>query len=195
LEFHGLPGFGASAFPTNDGLVMVSIGWSAFDYPDGVHGNLERAYTSALRQIPSLGERVLEGEQVERLAGMASIPNFFRRSAGPGWVLVGDAGYHKDPAAAQGITDAFRDAELLADVVDGVPNDPSSLDSALEGFTRRRDEEVTPWFRWVLQFATFVELSPPRRALFEAIAADQEWADRFSGLNAEMVDPQQFFAM
>ena len=35
--------------------------------------------------------------------------------SGPGWALVGDAGYHLDPITAQGMLDAFRDAELLAD--------------------------------------------------------------------------------
>ena len=43
---------------------------------------------------------------------------FFRVAGGPGWALVGDAGYHKDPITAQGMSDAFRDAELLADAVD-----------------------------------------------------------------------------
>src|SRR4029077_4696040 len=33
---------------------------------------------------------------------------------GPGWALVGDAGYFKDPLTAHGMTDALRDAELLA---------------------------------------------------------------------------------
>jgi flavin-dependent dehydrogenase len=195
LELHGLPGMGAAVFPTNDELVMVSVAWSAFDNPDGVRGDLAGAYMSALRQFTTLGERVLEGEQVSRLAGMANIPNFFRPPTGPGWVLVGDAGYHKDPAAAQGITDAFRDAVTLTDALDGVSLEPPAIDEALAEFARRRDEQAMPWFRWALQFARFDALTPPRRALFEAIAASQEWADRFSGLNAEMVDPDRFFAM
>ena len=39
-------------------------------------------------------------------------PNYFRKPFGPGWALVGDAGYNKDFITAQGIQDAFRDAEL-----------------------------------------------------------------------------------
>jgi hypothetical protein len=35
------------------------------------------------------------------------LPNFFRRPCAPGWFLVGDAGYHKDPYMALGISDAF----------------------------------------------------------------------------------------
>ena len=44
-------------------------------------------------------------------------PGFVRRSCGPGWALVGDAGYFKDPITTHGMTDALRDAELLADAV------------------------------------------------------------------------------
>ena len=44
-------------------------------------------------------------------------PGYLRRSWGPGWALVGDAGYFKDPISAHGMTDALRDAELLADAL------------------------------------------------------------------------------
>ena len=47
----------------------------------------------------------------------AGCPGYVRRSSGPGWALVGDAGYFKDPITTHGITDALRDAELLADAV------------------------------------------------------------------------------
>jgi 2-polyprenyl-6-methoxyphenol hydroxylase-like FAD-dependent oxidoreductase len=42
-----------------------------------------------------------------------------RRPWGPGWALVGDAGYWKDPISAHGLTDALRDAELLAGAIVG----------------------------------------------------------------------------
>jgi flavin-dependent dehydrogenase len=42
-------------------------------------------------------------------------------------VLVGDAGYHRDPITGHGITDAFRDAELLARAAhDWLSRDPVS---------------------------------------------------------------------
>jgi flavin-dependent dehydrogenase len=48
------------------------------------------------------------------LRGFAGQVGFFRKCYGPGWALVGDAGYFKDPITAHGMTDALRDAELLA---------------------------------------------------------------------------------
>jgi flavin-dependent dehydrogenase len=57
-----------------------------------------------------------------------------RRSHGPGWALVGDAGYFKDPITAHGISDALRDAELLARAVS------RGSDSALAAYESTRDE-------------------------------------------------------
>lgn len=194
LDFYGLPGLGGAAFPTNDGLAMVSVVFSTTEYPEGVRGDIEGSYLAGLRRFPLLAEKVLAGERVERFAGMHRVPNHFRRSAGPGWALLGDAGYHKDPAAAQGITDAFRDAEALAEAIDRGLGDPATLDGELAAYARHRDEVAMPWFRWALRVARLEALSPPARQLYETIAADEEWSNRFCGLNAETVNPDAFFS-
>ena len=71
-----------------------------------------------LELAPELAERVRGGQREERFIGTADLPNFFRVPYGPGWALVGDAGYHQDPNTGLGISNAFRDAELLADAID-----------------------------------------------------------------------------
>ena len=63
---------------------------------------------------------------------------YMRESYGPGWALVGDAGYFKDPISAHGLTDAMRDAELLARAVLDGWRDGASLD-ALAGYQETRD--------------------------------------------------------
>ena len=55
----------------------------------------------------------------EPLCVFAGRKGFLRQAFGPGWALVGDAGYFKDPLTAHGITDALRDAELLANAAAG----------------------------------------------------------------------------
>jgi flavin-dependent dehydrogenase len=67
------------------------------------------------RAAPALTDRIAAARPASRLHGWAARPGFVRRSGGPGWALVGDAGYFKDPITTHGITDALRDAELLAD--------------------------------------------------------------------------------
>ena len=67
---------------------------------------------------PTLAARIGGGRVVSPIRGAARLPNHIRRATGPGWALVGDAGYHRDPITGHGITDAFRDAELLARSID-----------------------------------------------------------------------------
>ena len=58
------------------------------------------------------------GRVVSPVRGAVRLPNHLRQATGPGWALVGDAGYHRDPITGHGITDAFRDAELLTRSID-----------------------------------------------------------------------------
>ena len=71
-----------------------------------------------MREVdPAFAARVDDARQVEPLRGFGGHVGFIKRATGPGWALVGDAGYFKDPLTAHGITDALRDAELLARAV------------------------------------------------------------------------------
>ena len=103
--------------PTNDGTcVFVSV--PARQFKERVHGNATDAYHRMLGEVcPEFGARLEGATRVEPVHGFGGHPGFIKRSTGPGWALVGDAGYFKDPATAHGITDALRDAELLARAV------------------------------------------------------------------------------
>ena len=192
LELYGRVGQGSAAIPTNEDLVLVGVSWAVWDTPT-LAGNLEARYLEGLNGIPELGERVLAGTREERIAGMATIPNFFRAATGAGWALVGDAGYHKDPIAAQGISDAFRDADLLADALDDGLGGGRPLGEALTSFAEERDREAMPWYRWTQQLAKLEELGPPARALLEGIAGDRMLANRYCGVTAETVLPDELF--
>jgi hypothetical protein len=76
-----------------------------------VRTSLTRHLLDALRLVGDFAEPFRHGARVERIRGMGDLPNFFRKPCGDGWALVGDAGYHKDPILAQGISDAFRSSE------------------------------------------------------------------------------------
>jgi 2-polyprenyl-6-methoxyphenol hydroxylase-like FAD-dependent oxidoreductase len=65
-----------------------------------------------------------------------------RRAFGPGWALVGDAGYHRDAITGHGISDAFRDAELLAVALDAALEGERYEAAALAGFQRQRNEAI-----------------------------------------------------
>jgi flavin-dependent dehydrogenase len=86
--------------------------------------------------VPAMQRATLEGS----LHGFPGQPGFFRRSAGPGWALVGDAGYFKDPITAHGITDALIDAEHLARAI------VLGTDTALEAYEAGRNQRAAGLF-------------------------------------------------
>jgi flavin-dependent dehydrogenase len=109
------PGVSMGSIPTNDGATCVFVSVPSVRFRDEVRGNAAMAYTRLIRQIsPRFAERLRDSVRVEPVRGFGGHRGFIRRGSGPGWALVGDAGYFKDPSTAHGITDAFRDAELLA---------------------------------------------------------------------------------
>ena len=91
----------------------VACGWPAAEFEANKH-DVEGNYLKTLDLVPEFAERVRGAKREEKFYG-AALPNFFRKPYGPGWALVGDAGYNKDPITAHGILDAFRDAELVRD--------------------------------------------------------------------------------
>ena len=124
-------GTGIGLIPTNDQAVCVFASTPAAGFQHAVHGDAEAAYRKLIRDVsPSLDGRLADAERVEAVRGFGGHAGFIKRSAGPGWALVGDAGYFKDPITAHGITDALRDAELLARaILHGTPAAFASYES------------------------------------------------------------------
>jgi flavin-dependent dehydrogenase len=129
------PGVSAGAIPTNDGLACVFASMPAERFRDEIRFDAAAGYHRVLDETsPELASAVAQAQRVGNYRGFAGQVGFFRQSWGPGWALVGDAGYFKDPLTAHGITDAFRDAELLARAV------AKRSDKALADYQTTRDE-------------------------------------------------------
>ena len=109
------PGGSVGAIPTNDGATCVFVSIPADRFRAEIHGDATSAYRRLIRDVSAVFDVRLEGaRRVEPIRGFGGTAGFIKRGYGPGWALVGDAGYFKDPLTAHGITDALRDAELLA---------------------------------------------------------------------------------
>lgn len=177
VELYARPGRMIVASPTHDGRVVTIVLWPQAEFPS-VRADIEGSFHAAVALAPSLAERLRNAQRAERFRGTRLLPNHYRTATGPGWALVGDAGYHKDPILALGISDAFRDAELLANAV---------LDDDLESYGPRRDALSAQGFESTVQFA---HLQPPPIELVEALRGDQEATDRFFGVFAGTVAPE-----
>jgi flavin-dependent dehydrogenase len=150
------------SFPTNDGLTVVAVEW-ANDRFGELKKDIEGNFLAAVDKFGTLGERVRGGTRAERFVGAADIPLFLREAHGPGWALCGDACYHKDPAPADGISDAFRAADLLAEALDDVLSDRVSEDEALAPYQERHHEAAFPALEATKKMVS-LELSPMERA-------------------------------
>jgi flavin-dependent dehydrogenase len=134
FEFYQRPGQVVGALPTNDDATLVAAYFPRADF-DRVRSDAPSAYREAIRRTaPDLAARLRNAEQVEKLYGTAEQHNFFRRAAGAGWALVGDAAHHKDSITAHGISDAFMQADLLAEMIAARLDDPAALDDALRRY-------------------------------------------------------------
>jgi 2-polyprenyl-6-methoxyphenol hydroxylase-like FAD-dependent oxidoreductase len=124
----------AGVIPTNDEQHCVFAAVAGPAFRETFHGNVEGAFLKVLAaNSPHLSSDVSRARLVGRLRGFAGVLGHLRQSHGPGWALVGDAGYFKDPLTAHGISDALRDAELLARaILDG-------SECALEAYQHERD--------------------------------------------------------
>ncbi|MEM9341430.1 MAG: NAD(P)/FAD-dependent oxidoreductase [Pseudomonadota bacterium] len=167
------PDCAAGAIPTNDGAHCIFAGarpgaMAVMLQEKGAQGTLE-ALCRASR--PGLEDEL--AQPVSRPVVFRGEPGYFRKSAGAGWALVGDAGYFKDPLTAHGITDALRDAEILARAaLDGG-------DAALKAYEFTRDGLAQDLFDVTDEIAAFSmsmnELMAAHVRLNKIMKAEQDW--------------------
>ena len=139
------PRVSIGTIPTNDGetCVFALIPQSRFE--ERRHEGIENLFQEAVETVspelaavvgPALSDAAATNGGSGKLRAFAGAPGFLRRATGPGWALVGDAGYFRDPITAHGISDALREADLLSRAIAG------AADSGLEGYQTERDARV-----------------------------------------------------
>ena len=192
-ELYPRPGRMLICGATHDGLTIVVSFWPRDEF-HAVRADVERSFADSVALAPPLAERLAAGERVERFYGTGELPFWHRRPYGPGWALVGDAGYHKDPITAQGITDAFRDAELLAGALDAGFSGAQPLEEALAGYEQARDEATWPLYELTYELAGLAPPAPEQQVLFGALRGNPAQADRFFGTIAGTVAVPDFYS-
>lgn len=192
FEVYVRPGRGWAAAPTHDDLTLVVAGWPIAELEANRH-DVERNSLEMFDLAPHFAERIRGATREARFAG-TNVANYFRRPFGPGWALVGDAGYNKDFITAQGISDAFRDAELCATALDQSLSGARSFDDAMATYQSTRDEHALPMFEFTCQLATLEPPPPELQQLLGAIHGNQPAMDGFARVNAGVTSPAEFFS-
>lgn len=178
----------AGFIPTNGGQVCVFAGTAA-THMRSLTGPVEERFHAVLRAAaPEAADRVQTAAPAGRILGFSGVRGHVRRAAGPGWALVGDAGYFKDPLSTHGITDALRDAELLARAI--TTSGLGGRDAAMCAYQAERDRLSLALFEVTERIASYdwdeealrrhlLHLSSAMSDEVEALAAlDDAWNAR-----------------
>ena len=186
------PDRGFAAWPTNDGLTLVIAGWPYREF-EANRSDVEAHFQATVDLAPGFAERLRTATREERFVG-AAVRGFFRTPYGPGWALVGDAGYNKDFITAQGINDAFRDSELCAAALHEALSGARSFDDALGGYQATRDAHVRAIYELTAEFASLEPPPPELQHVLAAVHGNQPAMDDFARVVAGMLSPAEFFS-
>jgi 2-polyprenyl-6-methoxyphenol hydroxylase-like FAD-dependent oxidoreductase len=181
-----------AAWPTNDSLTLIIAGWQMAEFETN-REDIEGSFLRTIDMAPSFAGRVRAARREERFLG-AAVPNYFRKPYGPGWALVGDAGHNKDFITAQGIQDAFLDAELCATALDEAFSGARSFESAMSGYQSARDERALSMYEFTCQLATLEPPPPELQQVLAAMRGNQQAMDGFARVIAGATSPAAFFA-
>ncbi|MEZ5285688.1 MAG: NAD(P)/FAD-dependent oxidoreductase [Vicinamibacterales bacterium] len=182
-RWHYHPGVSSGAIPTNDGLTCVFASIPATSFASVFKSDIAAGYRQVVAAAsPDIADALPTARLHGSLHGFAGHVGRFCQSTGPGWALVGDAAYFKDPITAHGITDALIDAELLARaVVDGRAE-------SLAGYEDARNRRAENLFDVTDRLASFAWTLDEARALHRTLSEEMSReAKMVTGWAAEAV--------
>jgi 2-polyprenyl-6-methoxyphenol hydroxylase-like FAD-dependent oxidoreductase len=184
---------GWAAVPTHEDLTVLPFGWPVEEFHEN-RKDIEGNFFATMDFAPEFAERVRAAKRESKFIGSADLPGYVRKPFGPGWALVGDAAYHKNPITAMGINDAFRDAELLISALDDAFSGRRSYDEAMSEYQQIRDHEALPVYDFTDDFAQLQPPPPEMQQLLGAMRDNQEAKDAFVSVQAATLPAPEFFA-
>ncbi|WP_055524423.1 NAD(P)/FAD-dependent oxidoreductase [Streptomyces graminilatus] len=193
MSLHEAPGRWVGAVSTNDDATLVGCYFPQEDF-QRIRGHALDAYLDCFREhAPELYEELAGSTPVDRLYGTGDQQNFVRRAAGPGWALVGDAAHHKDSITARGITDAFLQAQLLADTLADEPKRGAELDESLRRYAAAHYDLVVEGYHSTL-FVAELTVKEERLAMLRAVAKSEEMTGLYFSMLSGACDSDEFFS-
>ncbi|ASQ97983.1 hypothetical protein CGL27_37615 [Streptomyces sp. 11-1-2] len=184
----------AFTWPTHDGLTIVGVALPVEDFKASPDQGRDATVIAAFEDVdPEFAARLRETRRVDKWM-TGAVPNFLRHCHGPGWALVGDAGYTRDPITAAGITDSLRGAELLVEAVEPALSGDRDLAAALADYARRRDALVGGHFRYTRDHAALADYNREELEFIRAMARSPHHGSGMVGMFATIVPPAEFYS-
>jgi 2-polyprenyl-6-methoxyphenol hydroxylase-like FAD-dependent oxidoreductase len=178
---------------SQSGLTRAAVYWSESAHPNSGHAP-ESAYLSILKSDERVASLLADGRVEGSLAVTLDAPAFMRQGQGPGWALVGDAGYYENPITAQGIVNAFRDAEFLAMALDEAFSGRRPLHAALRDYDVNRTENAASMYEATDRRSRLKTPPPEIRQMIAALPGNQEDTDQCLGVDPGSVSIDDFLA-
>jgi 2-polyprenyl-6-methoxyphenol hydroxylase-like FAD-dependent oxidoreductase len=163
-HWHYTRGASVGVIPTNDEETLIFASTTPQRFMQELRFDLAAGFRAIVSETAPNVAAAMRAGAVGSYHGFAGRRGFLRPAWGPGWALVGDAGYFKDPLTAHGISDALRDAELLARAV------LSGNDAALASYQTIRDDLSVPLFTITDAIASFAWDMPALQALHKSLS-------------------------
>ena len=154
----------------------------------------EGSFTAGIEGWPELAGLLAGAKRVGSIRVLANWHGYLREGAGPGWVLLGDAGHFKDPTPAQGISDALRQAERLADSITEGLGGGAALDGELRRYWRWRDEDAHEMYGFATDIGTGASPLLSRELLGEIATESGGPEQLLRVLNRDLL-PSQLFTL
>ncbi|OBA78290.1 hypothetical protein A9W99_24530 [Mycobacterium sp. 1164966.3] len=181
------------ACPTDSGLYMAGIGIDVAKAGD-FHADRARNFAAGLAHWPELADLLAGAQRQGPIRVMTDWHGYFRRSAGPGWVLVGDAGHFKDFTPAQGIADALRQAKTLAEsICNGL--DHGEADAHLRRWWQWRDHDAYAMYWLARDMGVAGPSTPLITAMMRQIAGSEAAAGQLLRVLNHELPPARLFTV
>ncbi|MFI5621607.1 NAD(P)/FAD-dependent oxidoreductase [Streptomyces sp. NPDC051567] len=182
-------------WPTNGDVTMLATICTRRQLKE-FRQDVDNKFQAAFDDVaPELGEQLRDqGRREEPFRPMRYPDNYYRRAYGPGWALVGDAGYHKDPFTGWGITDSFLHGEMLAARIHEGLSGERIMEDALAEYNKVRDEESAGVYDFTTTLAELTPLPPFFETVMSALSTDQGWTDKMLGLIAGGVEDHEIYS-
>lgn len=176
-----------------DADIWMAIVYLPQQHFDAFRSRKDENFWKAMDSDPRVGPRLRSGRQLTPIRGAGDFVNFIREPVGEGWALVGDAGQFKDPVFGQGIGDAVRSAESLADCLLDAESEGSDWGSALATFRIKRDLDLVPNFQWMIQRKPTDLTEGDFESIMDSLGNDPQQTERFINVFSHAVSSSEFF--